>query len=67
MGCCMSFRFAVVSHALQADSLRSQLERTMDEFKAKETDQEAQKKQLTSVVEGLLRKVKTFAKKTTHS
>lgn len=36
----------------------------MDEFKRKEKDQEAQKKQLTSVVEGLLRKVNTVAKKT---
>lgn len=46
-GCC----------TLQADNLQNQLDRKMEEFKVKEEDRDAQKKQLTSVVESLLRKV----------
>ena len=42
---------------LQAETLRNQLDRTMEEFKTKESERDAQKKQLTSVVEDLLRKV----------
>lgn len=42
---------------MQADTLRNQLDQTMEEFRTKETDRDAQKKQLTSVIEGLLRKV----------
>ncbi|CAM9499039.1 unnamed protein product [Pylaiella littoralis] len=42
-----------------ADTLRSQLDQTMEEFTTKETDRDAQRKQLTSVIEGLLRKVAT--------
>lgn len=48
---------AVSSCAMQADTLRNQLDQTMEEFKTKETDRDAQKKQLTSVIEDLLRKV----------
>eukprot|EP00903_Cladosiphon_okamuranus_P007033 g6838.t1 len=39
------------------ETLRNQLDRTMQEFKTKEAERDAQKKQLTSVVEDLLRKV----------
>lgn len=40
----------------QADALQKQLDRKIAEFKAQETEREKQKKQLTSVVEELLRK-----------
>ncbi|CAM9986686.1 unnamed protein product [Scytosiphon promiscuus] len=40
-----------------AETLRNQLDRIMEDFTAKEADRDAQKKQLTSVVESLLRKV----------
>ncbi len=43
---------------MQTETLRSQLDRTMEEFKAKESERDAQKKQLTAVVEDLLRKVR---------
>lgn len=51
----------VASCTLQAETLRNQLDRTMEEFKMKETERDAQKKQLTSVVEDLLRKVQVLA------
>ena len=46
-----------ISCTLQTETLRNQLDRTMEEFKTKEVERDAQKKQLTSVVEDLLRKV----------
>lgn len=48
---------AVFFYVMQADTLRNQLNQTMEDFRTKETDRDAQKKQLTSVIEGLLRKV----------
>lgn len=42
---------------MQADTLQKQLDRKIEEFKAKEADRDTQKTQLTSVVENLLRKV----------
>lgn len=42
---------------MQTETLRSQLDRTMEEFKTKESERDAQNKQLTAVVENLLRKV----------
>lgn len=47
---------------LQADTLQKQLDRKIVEFKTQEADRELQKKQLTSVVEGLLRKARQLAK-----
>lgn len=41
----------------QADALQKQLDRKVEEFKTKELDRDAQKKELTLVVERLLRKV----------
>lgn len=42
---------------VQADALQKQLDSKISEFQAQEVEREAQKKQLTSVVERLLRKV----------
>lgn len=47
----------------QTETLRNQLDRMMEEFKTKETERDAQKKQLTSVVEDLLRKVQATWKR----
>lgn len=53
----MDALMAFVPCTLQADTLQKQLDSKIEEFKTKELDREAQQKQLTSVVEGLLRKV----------
>lgn len=44
----------------QTNALQRQLDRKIEEFKAKEEDRDAKKKQLTAVVEDLLRKVRSF-------
>lgn len=54
---CPRFAFFTLFCVPQAEALQKQLDRKVEEFKAKELDQDVQKKELTLVVERLLRKV----------